>query len=305
MDNQEFNCKECQTPFLSERSLHAHIKVHKLPLAEYYVKHYPRADLLTGEPIAFKNKEKYFDTDFSNKNNLKKWLKTQPPEFAKDYCKNLLVKRINKKSLQFTPTQIELRSIMCPPVSFFVELFGDYNVFCESLGLKPRFVKTTPCAPRKVEHINVDTREQSVLKFNLPVQVTTLQFGDYSCDGSNTFFERKSLTDFIGTLGGGFERFTNEIERAGVNGAKLVVIVEDTFEHAMSFPHLPWISKKIRVMPEAIFHNVRDILQKYNHVQFLFVSGRPEAVRIIEKIYQEGIPVNQFDLQLNYDLGKL
>ena len=66
--------------------------------------------------------------------------------------------------------------------------------------------------------IYVDTREQKPLDFeNLNKQIKNLKFGDYAFSDrdSNTYIERKSVSDFIGTLSGGFDRFTREIERAG------------------------------------------------------------------------------------------
>ena len=56
---------------------------------------------------------------------------------------------------------------------------------------------------------------------------------------------------------------------------------------------------------EYIFHNLRDLIQEYKHIQFLFVNGRKEAVRITEKIFTSGGVTKKIDLQLAYDTGKL
>ena len=64
-------CKECGKTFPSDRSLHAHLKSHKLKVKDYYHKHFPRRDKYDNELIKFTNKESYFATDFNNKNNLK------------------------------------------------------------------------------------------------------------------------------------------------------------------------------------------------------------------------------------------
>ena len=109
------------------------------------------------------------------------------------------------------------------------------------------------------------------------------------------------LSDFIGTLSGGYERFIKEIERAQEADAYLVVLVEDNLNNAMSFPYLPHISKKVKATPEFIFHRVRDIIQKYPHTQFLFVNGRKEASRVIERIFTCGCVHEKVDLQYAYD----
>ena len=64
-----FNCLECQQEFDSERSLHAHIKKHDMYLHDYYVKHFARRDLHTGDLLPFKNKEQYFSSFFLNEEN--------------------------------------------------------------------------------------------------------------------------------------------------------------------------------------------------------------------------------------------
>jgi hypothetical protein len=300
-----FVCGACQKPFASERSLHAHLKAHDLNLENYYHTYSPRYDLFTGELIKFKNKEKYFQMDFNNRGNMKKWLSTQTKEVAREYCERVIKQRIDIKKLKYSPTQVELRSCpLTPPASFLYELFGDYNSFCKRLGLLPRFDKK-PQNKLQSGQLFCDSREQAPLSFSNPVQVKTLSFGDYGCEDSSIYFERKSLSDFIGTFGVGLERFINEVERAQFNNAYLIVIVESTMEQVAGFRNAPQISKKIKISPEALFYNVREILQKYLCVQFLFVSGRKEAARIIEKIYRSGIDPAQFDLQMNLDLGRL
>ena len=65
------------------------------------------------------------------------------------------------------------------------------------------------------------------------------------------------------------------------------------------------ISKKIKATPEFIFHRVRMITQKYPNVQFLFVNGRKEATRVVERIFTSGCAHEKHDLQLAYDMRKL
>jgi hypothetical protein len=62
---------------------------------------------------------------------------------------------------------------------------------------------------------------------------------------------------------------------------------------------------KRKANPEFIFHNVRDIIQKYPNVQFLFVNGRKKAAEIVEKIFESQCSYKDVDLQLLYDMGAL
>ncbi len=309
-------CKECGKEFKNDRGLHAHIKLHKLKVQDYYYKHFPRKDLHTGEFITFKNKDQYLNSDFNNKNNMRLWLKKSPKDTVEKYCKEILLKRKERKKLNFSPSQIELRTITAPPLQFYNETFGDYYKLCESLGFNNKF-KTVP--KKKLESdfkgddsdysILVDTREQQPLKFNYQMQVETLPFGDYAFSdlkmSCNCFIERKSLNDFIGTLSGGYTRFRNEIERAIFNDCYLVVLVERNLNECKSFNYLSEIKKKmssLKVTPDYIFHNVRELIQDYHQLQFLFVDSREESVRVIEKIFTTGCAYKDIDLQYAYDM---
>ena len=44
-----YKCKVCGAEFKTEKSLHAHLKAHKMYVADYYVKHYPRYNKLNGK----------------------------------------------------------------------------------------------------------------------------------------------------------------------------------------------------------------------------------------------------------------
>ena len=308
-------CSICGKEFESDRQLHAHLKAHKLSMVEYYQQEFPRYDKHDGKMIKFKNKDQYFNTDFNSRTNLRMWLKTQPRDEVKEYCSSLLQKRIDEKGIEYSPTQVELRTLLIPPIQYYNELFGDYYKLCKSLGLKNKYIVANDIVEgaewKKPEYkIFIDTREQKPLKFkNRDTQIMTLKFGDYAFSSKqascNCYIERKNLSDFIGTMSGGYERFINEIKRAQEAEAKLVVLVEDTLSKALSFPFLPHISKKIKATPEFIFHRVRALTQKFPHVQFLFVKGRTESSRVIEKIFTCGCVYEKIDLQYAYDIGQL
>ncbi|NBP56644.1 hypothetical protein EBU71_08955, partial [bacterium] len=143
--------------------------------------------------------------------------------------------------------------------------------------------------------------------FNSKFEIKTLTYGDYACSlNNNCYVERKSLSDFISTLSSNnIERFNNEIFKAKINNSYLVVIVEEKMANALSFKYLPHINKKIKATPEFIFHNLRELMQKYENLQFLFVDGRNEMKRVIEAIFASENFYKEVDLQLAYDLKLL
>ena len=307
-------CKVDGKEFPSDKALHMSLKGYGLNKVKYYQTYFERRDLLTNELINFKTKEQYLNSDFNDKNNMKKWLKQQPIEKAQEYCKQLLSKRKDDKNLTYSPSQIELRTIMAPSILFYNKIFEDYYDVCSTLGLENRFIHPNNITDQFKNKLNkksiiyVDTREQSWLKFDAKFEIKTLPFGDYSCSNNNCkcYIERKSLSDFISTLSvKNFDRFKNEIDRAKKSGAYLVVVIEEKLSNALSFQYLPHISKKIKATPEYIFHNVRELLQSYDNLQFLFVDGRPEMTRVIESIFTSNCFYKEVDLQLAYDLKLL
>ena len=178
-------CKICDDKFESEQDLHPHLRKHKIRIAEYYQKFFPRRDLFSGDLIKFKNKDYYFSTDFNSRPNMKRWLNEQSSEGAREYTKGLLQTRAERKKLKYSPTQVELRTIMFPPIQCLHLIHGDYHKFCSELNLKNRFSDALPlsknCLSEKIskEHlICVDTREQRPLKLGHPIEVRTLKFGD-------------------------------------------------------------------------------------------------------------------------------
>lgn len=310
--SESFVCKECGKSFSSERSLHSHFKVHGLRVVSYYQKHFPRYDLYDGKIIKFKTKEDYFNREFNTRTNQRKWLESQKPEESRKYLTGLIKKRIEEKNITVAPCQVELRTLMAPSIIFYEKFFKDYYELCSSLGLEKRYIqpKQTIVAKtyknRKDLKVYVDTREQLPLKFNIPSENRALKFGDYALNDKsltcNCYVERKTLADFISTISVmNYDRFCREIERAKEDDAQLIVLVEESLSNALSFPFLPHISKKIKATPEYIFHKVRGLIQKYDHVQFLFVDGRKEAVRVIEKIFFSECMHKKIDLQLAYD----
>ena len=155
--------------------------------------------------------------------------------------------------------------------------------------------------------IYIDTREQMPLVIDYPTEIKGLKFGDYAINDpeNKCYIERKSISDFIGTMSGGYERFCREIERSIAAEANLIVLIERPLQECLSFQYLNYVSKKIKVTPEFVFFNVRELIQKYTNVQFLFVDGREECVRVMKRIFFSDKEYKKYDLQLMYDLKLL
>jgi hypothetical protein len=307
----DLKCKVCEKEFSSVQSLHKHLKAHDLRQAEYYQKFYPRYDKHTGDIIKFKNRDQYFETDFNSRASLKGWLESVSDERAKEYCEEFLKDRKQKKNLIYTPSQIELRSLMFPPLNYFKDKSFSYLKICKDIGLERKFYYNTEIVPTQLnkDHcVYVDTREQKPLNFKCGIEVKKLNYGDYTlndqsvCD--NVFVERKNLIDFIGTISGGYDRFKNEIERAAIEGAYIVVVVEASYGMATNFKKVPVIRNKVKATPEFIFHRVRELLQSYYNVQFLFVKNRAESSEKILKILTSNGKCRKADLQYLYDVNK-
>lgn len=82
--------------------------------------------------------------------------------------------------------------------------------------------------------ITIDSREQTPLHFDecfVRASRGTLRTGDYAVKGDSGFsVERKSLNDFVGTIGAGWERFQRELYRAKDAGfPTFPIVVEARF----------------------------------------------------------------------------
>lgn len=307
-------CKICNSSFSSESEFNRHFfKKHGITLKNYFESIIGKKDLLTGEKIPFKTKQQYYFQDFINRNNFKKWIKNQTPEIQKEYCRNLLIKRKEEKDLIWAPTEIENKTVkFIPSIAFFNNLFGDYYKLCEELGFKNKHQKIPDNFSfqlnkvEKEQFIIIDSREQTPINFS-KVQIQKIDYGDYHFPAkSDIFIERKNLADFVGTLGNGFERFVKEIERAAANNHYLVVVVESNLSKSTSFEYSLWNYKinKMKVTADYIFHNVRDLLQRFNNLQFIFVDGREEFRKVVEILFTCTNNIKNIDLELLYELGK-
>jgi hypothetical protein len=310
MESKEFVCEIDKKKFSSVKELHAHLKTLKVKQSDYYQSIFARKDWFSGELIQFKSREQYFATDFTGRDTMQCWFKTNP-DLGIEYSKKLLKKRKEEKELVYPPSEAELRSIMIPSAHYYVKTFGSYNKVCEELGFKIRFTNELdkivyPELPKNAVLI-CDTREQKELDIDMPVVDQKLDVGDYGLAGKHDkkiYIERKSLNDFVGTLSGGFDRFEREIKRAKDDGAYLVLLIEAGIEQALGFNSLPSM-RFTKTNPAHIFKNLRDLLHKYDNIQALFVTDRKVAAKMVVKLLSLGEDVKNIDLQFRFEKKEL
>jgi len=299
MDN---TCKICNQ-LVSERS---HFwKIHKIKEKDYYERYETKFDKLTMELIEFKNPEQYKLTDFQNKINLRKYLESKTKKEGLDYLEWWIYKRKELKNLIYSMGEFECKSLCFPSISYIQKKFGEdcYDYICSinKLILKYNYKQILETDNNKELNFICDSREQNLLKFP-NVQISTLNYGDYSIENNNDriFIERKSLTDAISSLSGGYERLNREIDRSKLDNGYLIFLIEEKYSNLQSFEYMPHIHSKCNWI--FISHQIRELIQKYPlNIQFLAVDGRKEAVRVIEKIFRLKNNIRNIDLQFFYN----
>lgn len=135
--------------------------------------------------------------------------------------------------------------------------------------------------------IIIDSREQSKLTFSSPfiteVIVEKLSVGDYGVRFEDNYeppfyFERKSIGDLFGTLGGGYERFKKEIKRGQESKVTLFIIVEGNISDVLRG------YKHSTIAGVSIVYKVFTLWAKYG-VQTLFVKDRNEMSEYITHFF--------------------
>jgi ERCC4-type nuclease len=118
----------------------------------------------------------------------------------------------------------------------------------------------------------IDTREQDGL-FKRPVKNLimvrdTLCSGDYSVRGfeSSISVERKSLSDFLGSIGNDRDRFKLELERL-MGYERKWIFVEATHEECLTF------NAHSMMHPNSIRHTIASIEIRYG-IPFYFQADR-------------------------------
>jgi hypothetical protein len=303
MDN--FICCACKRGFETLKGLHLHIvKKEKVSLDDYYKLYFPRKDHLTGQLIDFRDHEQYFTSHFTSKTNMELWFRANyHSDKAKLLAQQIIKDRAERKKLTYAPSQVELRPVDSPSIVSFQKMF-DYNGYCKHIGLKTRYSYgiIDNIAPLKPIKILIDTREQYPLEFESS-EVKKLDVGDYTPAGTeyaDVYVERKSVQDFYGTFFNttNLERFTRELERAKTYGYYLIVVVEETLQQTLDYKT---IFIKDKNFPILTFHNVRELMQKFDNVQFVFSYNRFTAKNLITRIFNQGRRAKELDWQYLVD----
>ena len=301
-------CQICQLNFKTDKSFHAHLKKHGLYQAEYYCKYYPRYSLYYKKQIPFINKVDYFSKEFVDLNELLVWEKNADSQLVKAKCLELLSKRIEEKGYEYAPFHNELKTLELPPIDIFKKHFKSYSKACRAINKEPIFNKPMPFEFYDKDipefEILVDTREQDPLPFK-KTKKEKLYIGDYlnnQGEYTYTYVDRKSETDFLGTLASGVERFSREIEKAVALDSYLFVVIETTI-NKIKYNH-----KKFRrkTSLEYVFHNMRYLTHKYpRSVQFIFTGDREKSLDLIPRLLYFGSSLWNVDVQyyLDYELG--
>lgn len=303
------SCKECGKSFENERGLHAHFKKHGLTVAEYYVKHFPKKNLLNGRQMPFKNKKEYFEKDFSYKSQMVEWLNSVDPAEAKKYIKNKFKQRIKDKKLDKMPCHFEVETSELPPINLCKKFYGTYGSFAKSLGLPMTYGK--PILSNffinnhafKDMEILIDTREQQPLTFKKSKSLK-LDFGDYTCGGANytyTYIDRKSESDFKSTMSVGIERFKKELNRVKEFNSFLYIVVESDLDKITKNNNFSAHKSNLKY----IFHNCRNLLREYSsHSQIIFAGSRRGSEYLIPRLIRFGKALWQTDVQYYIDEKK-
>jgi len=301
-------CEICEQKFKTDKSFHAHLKKHGMYQAEYYCKYYPRYSLYYKKQIPFITKKDYFEKEFIDLNELLLWEKNADSQLVKAKCLELLAKRIEEKGYDYAPFHNELKTLDLPPIDVFKKHFKSYSKACRAIDKEPVFNKPMPFEfyDKEVPEIEilVDTREQDPLPFK-KTKKEKLYIGDYlNSQGqyTYTYVDRKSETDFLGTLASGIERFEREIEKAIALEGYLFVVIETTIDK-IKYNH-----KKFRrkTSLEYVFHNMRYLTHKYPRgVQFIFTGDRERSLDLIPRLLHMGDSLWNVDVQyyLDHELG--
>lgn len=299
------DCLECRAEFKDSKSLHLHLKKHG-GQAIYYAKHYPRYDLKTRELINFENAEQYLSSFFNTPDNRWAYLNAAAPEQGTDLILEEFRAKVKQKNITKSPPQNWYVLNELADINSIKKFFGSYKEFCAKAGLENLYTKKIPqdFFTQKQEFddifIFIDTREQKPFEFKNGI-INKLDFGDYTGSGdfySKTFIDRKSLGDFKGTFGKGYERFKAEMKRCKEFESFLFLIVEATIDKIVRSNE-----GKFKTNLSYCFHNVREcILENPNNIQFIFCKNRDQAQEMTKRIIYYGDELWNCDVQFFLDL---
>ena len=300
----EFTCLECNKKFDNKRSFHAHLKAHALTIGDYYVKHYERKDLYSGEKIPFKSYDQYFRDNFISYNNFKLWMDSAPEDEVKNYLKEKAKQKFDLKGVKSSPPNLFYDLSEMAGIYYYKKLWGSYKSFLDELRVDNHFCGGLPRDFWKVDRSSIplftDTREKAPLKFKDSI-INKLDFGDYTARGdyyTSTFVDRKAQDDFRQTFGKDIDRFRREMDRCVQFNSYMFVVAETTISK------LEEHNKKSKFKSNLgyLWHNVRNLLIDYpKNLQIIFAHNRAGAKKIIPLILHYGDGLWNTDLQYFID----
>lgn len=300
----KFKCKECGKEFSSRKGFHCHLKAHALTIGDYYVKHYQKRDLFTGDLLQFRNYDSYFSFDFNSFDNYVAWLRTHAPKETKPYVFEQAIRKFNDKKIKHSPPNLFYDLSFMANIHTYKSLWGSYDSFLKSAKIENIFNKALPKGfwEKSTEEmcIFVDTREKKPLKFPY-CRSKKLDFGDYTVGGeyyTKTFVDRKAHDDFRQTFGSGIDRFRREMDRCVKFGCYMFVVVESSIEKLEEENKF----SKFKSNLGFVWHNLRQLMIDYpKNLQIIFAYNRSGAKKIIPLILSYGDEIWNVDLQFHID----
>jgi hypothetical protein len=296
-----FRCRQCEAEFSSLKGFHSHLKKHG-GQQSYYHQWFPRKDHFDGSIIQYKDKDQYFSSFFNSSENRNRFYQKAASKETRSVLLQEFKANQYKKEYSFLPCHNYLSLSDLPTVKDIRNHFDSCAEFCKAAEVD--YVYNSK-APRHLFDENpvydsfeilVDTREQKPFKFKKQMS-SKLDFGDYVASGelfSKTYVDRKSEGDFLGTFGGGIERFEKEVNRAVSFDSFLFIVVESTIKNIK----INNSSSRFKANLAYVFHNVRALLLKYpNNIQFVFCDGRFSAQEVTKRILYHGETLHKCDLQ--------
>jgi len=299
-----FKCLECEKEFEKKRSFHLHLKAHALTIGDYYVKHFDKRDLFTGDKLAFRNYDQYFRDNFNSYGNFMSWVYTAPKDEVKKYVKDKAVEKFQLKKIKTSPPNLFYDLSEMANIFIYKKLWGSYSAFLNDLCVENWYKKNLPDNfwDDGYEDIKifVDTREKKPLRFENSV-TNKLDFGDYTAGGdlySKTFVDRKAQDDFRQTFGKDIARFRREMDRCVKFDSYMFVIAETTIDKLEENNRV----SKFKSNLGYLWHNVRGLMVDYpENLQIIFAHNRMGAKKLIPKILYHGQDLWRVDLQYFID----
>ena len=171
------------------------------------------------------------------------------------------------KNIDFIPCDNYFKFSKLSGVKVIKKLFESCACFADQSDLRQIYTEKLPKSfwdrDKGLDEMTVfvDTREQKPFEFKNSI-INKLDFGDYVASGNffnKTYVDRKSLEDFKGTFGKGYQRFKQEAERAKQFDSYLFVVVEASIKQIEQENEISKHPSRLNY----IFHNVSFLKTKF------------------------------------------